>query len=139
MIYYLNNDNLDGLVDLLSDLKGDYVVTVKQRRKIRSLSQNKYYFGVVVKVIGEYLGETKERVHDMLASLYLRDVVDLKNGNSELTVKSTASLDSAEFEQYIKNVRTWAQDELNVYVPEPNEVSEEVWEKIQQEYDKMFY
>lgn len=139
MIFNLNDSNLDALVDALSELKGEYVVTVKRRRKIRSLSQNKYYWGVVVKVIGEYLGETKERVHDMLAALYLRDTIDLKNGNTELTVKSTAKLTTDEFEVYLKQVRQWAQEELSCVIPEPNEVTNEVWERIQAEYDKMFY
>lgn len=139
MIFQLNDRNHDSLIEVLNELQGDYTVTIKKRRRIRSLSQNKYYWGVVVLIIGEYLGETKDRVHDMLAALFLGDVIDLKNGNTELTVKSTASLNTTEFDAYIVQVRQWAQEELNVHIPEPNEVNEEVWEKIQNEYDKMFY
>lgn len=97
-------------------------ITVKRHRENRSLNQNNYYWGVVVPMVGEAIGETDiEAVHEVLKlehNYYIAKV-----GDREIRVpQSTAELSTDEFESYLERVRRWASEFLNLYVPLPNEV-----------------
>jgi len=98
-------------------------ITVKRHRDNRSLNQNSYYFGVVVSMIGEAIGEPDiEAVHEMLKlehNYYLAKV-----GTREIRVPmSTAELNTEAFEAYLERVRRWASEYLSLYIPLPNEVA----------------
>lgn len=98
-------------------------VTVKFTRptSTRSLNQNRYYWGVVLTIIAESTGHTTEEVHDAVKELFLpRKFVTL--GNNEVEVaKSTTELTTDEFNLYLERIRTWAETELSIRIPNPNE------------------
>lgn len=100
------------------------VLTVKRERKDRSLNQNNYYWGVVVTMIGQAIGETDiESVHEVLKrehNYYIRTV----SGRDIRVPLSTADLNTADFEAYMERVRRWASEYLSLYIPLPNEVAE---------------
>ena len=87
----------------------------------RSLSQNSYYWGVILTYIAESTGHTTEEIHVALKQLFLpRQFVKL--GSKEIeTTKSTTDLDTLEFENYLERVRVWANTELGITIPLPNE------------------
>jgi len=88
-------------------------VTVKPRTKNRSNQQNKYYWKVVVRLIGEHLGYSDNEMHEVLKHEFLR-----QDGK----VISTTDLTTQEFEEYMENVKRWAVSEFQVYIPDPNMV-----------------
>lgn len=94
-------------------------VTIEERKKRRSNNQNSYYYGVVLKMIADYCGyRTNEEItgiHEELKRMFLPKIGKLN------IVKSTSSLNTAEFTDYIENIRLWAAQELGVYIPDPNE------------------
>ena len=97
-------------------------ITVKRHRDNRSNNQNAYYFGVVVAMIGQAMGEDDmEAIHEVLKlehNYYIATV-----GKKEIRVPmSTAELDTAAFEAYLERVRRWASEFLSLYIPLPNEV-----------------
>lgn len=93
--------------------------------RLRSISENKYYWGVVLDILSEELGYTKTEMHEILKHLFLFNVVCLnkKNGEKQFvnTVKSSSELSVAEFEEYLGQIRTYASVELGIWIPEPNE------------------
>ena len=93
--------------------------------KIRSIPENNYYWGVVIPLISETSGYSKNETHDLLKSLFLKDVrhIKLPNGTvKEVTkIKSTAELKTTEFEEFLTECRTWASLELECFIPLPNE------------------
>ncbi len=95
----------------------EVAVTVSRWTKQRTDNQNKYYWGVVLKIIGDEIGDESESVHRSLAVLFLTD-----RTNKLPKVKSTTHLDTAEFEEYLIKVRQWASSEMGIYIPLPNEV-----------------
>lgn len=108
----------------LLPLRGQTVeITIEKRRKRRTNSQNSYYWGVVIKMICETCGyrtaEEQAGVHAELKNKFLPKVGRLK------IAKSTSSLNTAEFNQYIEDVRRWAAEELGIYIPDANEAKEE--------------
>jgi hypothetical protein len=96
-------------------------VTLSEAKRSRSLNQNRYYWGVVLKILGNEFGYSVDEMHDILKQKFLENKEVEFNGESFKVYKSTTSLTTKEFEEYTANIRRWAA-ELSVQVPEPNEV-----------------
>lgn len=91
-------------------------VSVKRKSKPRSDRQNRYYHGVVIKILADHLGYSPDEMHDALRLHFLID-----RERKIPTIKSTTSLDTIGFENYMSQIRQWASEEFSLYIPEPNE------------------
>lgn len=111
------------MAQYVRSLKGDVSVTVKKRTKPRSSHQNRYYWGVVVALLSEYTGYEHEEMHDALKLLFLRKPAHAPGLPD--TLRSTSDLSTKEFEDYLERVRRWADIELSIIIPLPNEVEHE--------------
>lgn len=105
----------------LLPLKGQIVmVTAEKLRKHRTDDQNRYYRGVVLKMIADHSGysgqEELEALHYEMRRRFLPN-----RGRLNIPVSTTA-LDTVEMTEYIENIRRWAAEELQLYIPDPNEV-----------------
>ncbi len=95
-------------------------VVVKQKRNRRSDRQNRYYWGVVIKIIADHLGYEPDELHESLKRKFLGEVED-RYGLRR--VASTTMLTTAEFiETYTEPIKRWAAEYLRLYIPDPNEV-----------------
>ena len=94
-------------------------VEIKRALPQRTLQQNRYYWGVVVKMIADYTGHDPDEVHTHLKYKFLRQT----DGVIEW-VRSTTTLDTAEFTDYIERCRKWALDELNIVIPSPDDITD---------------
>ena len=83
-------------------------VILRPRNVGRSDQQNKYYHGVVVKMISDHLGYEKDEMHEVL--------------KKQFKVESTAKLKSAEFKEYVENIVRWAASDLGLPIPDPSEI-----------------
>lgn len=92
-------------------------IIVKKPTKYRSIPENNYYYGVVVKMISDETGSWPDDVHHDLKLLFLRI-----GGDKLPILRSTADLTPAEFEDYLSKIRMWAASFLNLIIPLPNEV-----------------
>ena len=84
------------------------IILVREPGDLRSRSQNNYYHGVVVQMLATEWGTTPASVH-----------ADLKR---EFGIRSTAMLETGQFETYLTHVRAWALTEFGIQIPEPHEV-----------------
>lgn len=111
----------DSYLNHLSTLEGEKVeVEVKKFRNSRSLEQNRYYWQIITK-IAEHTGYTKDETHALLGSKFLKDHVDIQEGEGMkryTVVKSSSSLKSDEMAQYIEEVKMWAAQELQLFIPD---------------------
>lgn len=101
---------------------GDHVfVTIEKinKRKLRSLEQNAYYWGAVVKILADEIGYTKDEMHEALRIKFL----SYENVNGLPTMRSTTSLSTVEFEAYMESVRRWASMFHGIVIPEPNQTN----------------
>jgi len=113
------SDDFDTQVALL---EGQEVsVTIEKYRNKRSINQNNYYWGVVVKLISEETGYSLHETHDILRGKFLGKTKKIGTETIHYS-RSSASLNTKEMEQYLSDIREWASIILNCYVPEPNEV-----------------
>ena len=96
--------------------------------QIRSIPENKFYWGVVVDILSNDLGYPKNEIHEILKEMFLREpkYIKTKEGVKEVWItKSTAKLTVPEFEAYIEEIRVWSAMNLGIMIPEPNENEQE--------------
>lgn len=113
---------------LRSLVDGQYQATIRKKRDIRSLNQNRYYWGVVVNLISDNTGQPAEDIHGYLADLFLSNVKDIELAGVIRRVRihpTTTKLNTEQFSEYIESVRSWAAWELDIRIPGPNEVNYE--------------
>lgn len=92
-----------------------------EERGKRSSAANRYYWGVCLAIMAKHLGYTSEELHEGLKAKF-RGREDITTG---LVIARSTRTNSAEFWDYIAQVREWSHQFLGVYIPEPNEVPEE--------------
>ena len=117
------------LRDVLGTLGGKHRVRITRHRRTRSINQNAYYWAVVVASFHQFLSEqgdsyTAEDCHEMLKFKHLRETaVDHSTGEvlGEF-VKSTATLNTMEFAEYVDRCIAWL-GEFGIRVPSPAEYS----------------
>lgn len=98
------------LMEKINKLSGLYEVTLKPRRKTRSLNQNAYYFAAFVTPFREWLsenwGETfdTDQAHTQLkiAVLGMDTKVDKETGEEMQFVPSSRFKDTWEFSEYLE-------------------------------------
>lgn len=102
----LSITNRDAFLNYIRGFEDSNVVlSVKVLQGTRTPPQNSYYYGVVVKVLGDNFGYTKDEMHKAL--------------KVHFGIDSTKTLSVDEFDDYIQRVMRWAQIEHGVYIPEP--------------------
>jgi hypothetical protein len=101
----------------------------------RSAKANRYYWGVVLKLIAEHTGHKPEAIHDAMCEMFLPDEqarVEFFNRMTgeklEVQVESQRSskLNGMAFYDFVEEVRQWARDFLQVDTPDPDP---EFWRK----------
>lgn len=117
----LRLSSMDKFNSYLNTLKGGVVVTVKKEKSQRSLEQNKYYWGVVVKLLSEEIGSSLDETHEILKYKFLKRTLTVADEFYDF-VPSTTTLNMKEMEEYLNQIREWASVYLNCLIPLPNEV-----------------
>lgn len=98
-------------------------VTVTRQQHLRSMSQSRYYWGVVVRDIADYIGEGREDTHEYLKAQHLpKRSVELLDGHKLEMPGTTTTLTAAEFAEYIESIRIWSAQFLGLSIPSPGEV-----------------
>ncbi len=88
----------------------------------RSNEQNRYYHGVVVKILSEEIGYLPAEMHEVLKYEFLTKEITSGKGHTTKIVGSTATLSTGEMEDFLAKVRTWASVKMSIFIPVPNEV-----------------
>jgi len=113
----LNIYDKEGFRKYINSVYGQVEIIVRRKKEIRSLKENNYYWGVVIRLTADYAGLLDDEMHKAWQWKFLRK----QTGKIE-TVRSTTSLSTVEMEEYLEKIRVFALDEWNLKVPLPNEV-----------------
>ncbi len=102
-------------------------IVVKKRFKKRSQgaddeesNQNGYYWGAVIPILGEYFGYLPWEMHEVLRPLFWSEPHE-KHPELRRPISST-EVNNVAWEETMNQIRTWADLEYNVRIPEPHEV-----------------
>ena len=142
---YIGTVSTDGTIKLPKRLRAEVgkafagkeiVATFARPKKTRSSEQNRYYWGVVVRMICEgfqALGnpvnpdnaEDIELTHEYLKRRFLQpiQVADV-NGEVHELGYTTTNLTTSQMMDYIAQVQQFASEFLNVIIPDPGEQAE---------------
>jgi hypothetical protein len=99
----------------------DLEIIVRKKLPKSSNQQNRYYWGVIVKLISEYTGHTPEEVHAILKYKFLRR----RSQEGFEFVPSAMALSTRDREAFHDDCRLWGNVVLGLNIPEPNEYSGE--------------
>jgi len=93
----------------------------RKEKDTRSLKQNAYYHGVLVEMIAEEMGLDHDLTHHFLKDKFNAIIVNIL-GKEVRVARSTAQLSRIRFTDFIESIRVWAASQLNLNIPDPNEV-----------------
>lgn len=111
----------------LTKLTGKRVeLVLRLPRKRRSSQQNRYYFGVVLAMLAECVGEDfdtreeREAFHEAVAMKFLR-IADHPVTKAPRRLR-TPNMDTGEFSRYVERIRRWAAEDFGLDIPDPRHV-----------------
>jgi hypothetical protein len=88
----------------------------KTKATVRSVQQNRYYFGVCVDLLAAHTGYTADEMHEALKWKFL---IIHRDGLPD-TVPSTANLTKDQFCEYIDKIQQWAARDMGCVIPDPD-------------------
>lgn len=121
--------------EVVASFEGELIrVVFERKKKVRTPSQNSYYWAVIVPMIldeminlgyDEFQSGNKDHlqiVHEYLKNKFLpaKEVPDV-NGVAIKLPPSSKNISTVEFMEFIDSVCKWAAECLNLRIPEPNE------------------
>jgi hypothetical protein len=122
VVDFSKKEKKEKLWKILKTLKEvKYSFEIKQYRATRSNPQNRYYWGCVLNILSQHTGFTPEEMHELLKQKFLPVLKMLPNGEEVKIPGSTAELDTSDFEDYLEKVKQFSIQELDCYIPDPNE------------------
>jgi hypothetical protein len=106
--FNISSSNLPYLFEKIKslDLSQGYVANVTIKSHTRNLEQNSRLWKLYG-AIGEYIGETPDKVHELMGWKFLRSQ-SVVNGETIEVIKSTTKLSTAEMAQFQNNIEIWA-------------------------------
>lgn len=112
-------------IQKIQSASGLWSFDFRKRHRGRTLNQNAYLFGVVYPNVAagvmDAWGEafTTDEAHEMSKRMFLyREVIDHSTGEVRGRVcRSTTTLSTAEFSEYIDKIIKFAAEQLNVEIP----------------------
>ena len=114
----------DQALDLISELNPAFAweVIAKRYRKKRSIPQNSYFWGVIVKIIHDETGNDAQDIHDVLCGECFGWIeCEVMGIQKNKPVRGTSTLSVEEFEAFCEWCRAFAATEIGIIVPLPNE------------------
>ena len=119
MLYIVNSDQVrQNLIREILDLDVKREMKVEISENIRTKPQNALYWKWLT-VIGNYLGYTKDEIHEEFASRFLGEVQRTTiSGRLLIEPVSTTSLTKKEFSEYMEMIEVFAMSE-NIKLPHP--------------------
>jgi hypothetical protein len=141
-VLYNTNDHhsFNKLVNMLNGLDEfhqgkvvTYRIDIIRNRPVRSVDQNRYYWALLT-MIAAQSGYTKEKLHHWYGLEFLAE-----DFNGKMIPRSTSELNTEEMSNYIKKVKTHAEEFYSVNIPRPEDKEYINWERMANNfYDDMF-
>lgn len=110
------------LNDAFRALEGMEVsITISKPKKIRSNSQNAYYWGVVLKTICDANGDVDKDLNTHFKKEFAPRKVVKVMGIEKVEPKDTHEMTTTEFEAFMERIRAVVAEALSINIPLPNE------------------
>ena len=89
--------------------------------KARTIPQNRYYWGVVIKMLSDLTGYEPEILHEYLCGKFIGEKSRSVFDNLIMIRQKSSSLSASEFKEFIEKIRFWAFDKFGSQcdIPDP--------------------
>ena len=105
----------------LQALNGKRVeMIIKPFRAKRTIPQNSYYWGIVLKIISKETGYTSDELHEFFKRVYLKKEITIGGKIYETSI-STKKLKTDQFSEYIEKIKGFVFLKLDLVIPEAGE------------------
>jgi hypothetical protein len=105
----------------LQSLNGKRIeMIIKPFRAKRTIPQNAYYWGVVLKTISKETGYTSEELHEFFKRIFLKKEIVIGGKTYETSI-STRKLKTDQFSEYIEKIKGFVFLKLDLVIPEAEE------------------
>lgn len=116
------------LAAALRGLEGKTIrIQISQAKRVRSISQNAYYWGVVIPGVQAVFAEYGQKIDPEEAHEYckreigkLGRVIATPDNKPAIISRTTTDLNTIQFEDYLESIRAWA-SAFGEVIPLPNE------------------
>jgi len=100
-----NKQYLFDKIDKLDPTR-QWQVIIQERQSKRSVIQNERLWSLYT-ALGDHLGESKDKVHELMGYKFLRYQTTVAGESVEL-IKSTTKLTTKDMAEYQENIENWA-------------------------------
>lgn len=114
------------------DFKTFHQVKITKKRGKRSIDQNALYW-MWLTCIEQETGNDKDYLHDHFRTLYIGTELVNVLGSDISRLKSTTTLDTSQFKQYLDKIQIFASTELGIKLPNPEDLE---FERFKDYYSK---
>lgn len=105
----------------LQSLNGKRIeMIIRPFRAKRTIPQNAYYWGVVLKTISKETGYTSEELHEFFKRIFLKKEIVIGGKVYETSI-STRKLKKDQFSEYIEKIKGFVFLRLDLVIPEAGE------------------
>lgn len=95
------------------------IVTIERYFNKRTLPQNSYYWGVVLRMIAEYTGHFEKELDDLFCSMFIAPRIVVIGEEEYFFKRSTSDLDTVEMNMHSEHVRMFAAERIGLAIPLP--------------------
>lgn len=118
-----NRKRLDALLVGAKDCELE--ILIERLSATRSIQQNRFYFGLILRLISEHTGDSKEDLHEFFKLKFNVKTLVLCNQYGEIVGEerigqSTTKLNKVLFMDYCEAVRQFALEKLDIVIPDPD-------------------
>ena len=107
---------------IVQSWKADEVRIVPYKKENpRTNKSNAYYWSAVIGTIAAETGHTPQEIHEYAKWTFLAPILVEVGNDKRYISRSTTSLSTREFAEYIEMVKAWAANELSLVIPEPQD------------------
>jgi hypothetical protein len=134
LLKILQHSDKQKVMDYVNRLPGGkkYTVEVKIKREQRSVNQNRLYF-LWLSCLMDETGEHKDTLHEYFKQHFLGvDERFVFNKYQIIVPKSTTGLDTKQMTDYLERIQQFANTELGVVLPNPED---RYWEEFVEHYE----
>jgi hypothetical protein len=125
----VHNQDRESLKDLYDKIKARpeelLEIFICNHKPSRTTNQRKYYFGVIVSLLAEHTGFTREEMNEELKFKFNKKSKQRPDGSWLVYGGSIENEKVSDCERIFEEIRLWAFEYMNLVIPLPTKITNE--------------
>jgi hypothetical protein len=126
LVHNQDRESLKALYDKIKTQPEELLeIFICNHKPSRTTNQRKYYFGVIVSLLAEHTGFTREEMNEELKFKFNKKSVQRPDGSWLVYGGSIENEKVSECERIFEEIRLWAFEYMNLVIPLPTKITNE--------------